>query len=564
MNPALTGAAEGDALGRSRSVAVLVGLLVLALAAAGGAIYIWQIRVTPEDAANRYLSAWGAANYGQMRGLAASPPSDFTDRHQERRDELGVTDARFAVGESQRDGDRARVGYTATLQLGGLGTWQYEGRLGLVRHDGEWRVDWSPAAMHPSLGDGEKLDRASVWPDRASIVSAGGERLDDGGASGSVQQLLGEVGPATEDDLDRLGAAYEEGDDVGHGGFQEAFEGMLAGQPGGVIRVVDENGEKVERLQRFGGQSGTLLQTTIDLDIQDAAADAVRDRPKPASLVAVQPSTGEVRAVANNRGGFNRALLGKYPPGSTFKVVTAAALLGDGLQADEQVECPATTTVNGRTYQNYEEHDLGSVPFHTAFAESCNTSFARLATGRLGGEQLRKTARTFGFGAPLTPGVPAVRGEFPLPESETELAAASFGQAQVAASPLGMATVAAAVADGTWRPPTLVRGDAARAAMSARDLPQAQPHQLDADAAGRLRTLMSSVVTEGTAADVDFPSGVAGKTGTAEFGSGEEPPSHAWFIAFDEDIAVAVLVEDGGVGGEVAAPIAADFLRAVG
>lgn len=548
-------------MGRSRSVAVLVGLLVLALIAAGGAIFVSLTRVTPENAAERYLSAWEAGNYREMRGLVVSAPSDFPARHQQRRDELRVTEARFEAGEAQREGGRARVGYTATLHLDKLGQWKYEGRLQLMRRDGEWQVHWSPAAMHPSLDDGEKLDRASVWPDRAPIVSAGGQRLDDGEASGSVQQLLGDVGPATDEDLEQLGRAYEEGDDVGKGGLQGTFQGMLAGKPGGVVRVVDEDGEPVERLERFGEQSGTPLKTTLDLDIQQAAADVVRDRPKPTSLVAVRPSSGEVLAVANNRGGFNRALLGQYPPGSTFKVITGAALLGDGLEVDEEVACPATTTVNGRTYHNYEDHDLGSVTFHTAFAKSCNSSFAQLATGRLSGEQLRETTRTFGFGAPLTPGAPAVRGEFPLPESETELAAASFGQAQVVASPLQMATVAAAVADGTWRPPSLVRGEAATAAMSAQELPEAQPRQLDATVVERLRGLMSAVVTEGTAAEVNFPSDVAGKTGTAEFGSGEEPPTHAWFIGYDEEVAVAVLVEDGGVGGEVAGPIAAEFLR---
>lgn len=556
---------KGGRMRRSRSFAVLIGLLVLALLAAAAAIAISRVRVTPEEAAGRYLSAWESGDYRAMRELTVSAPSDFVDRHTQLRKELEITEARFDAGEAQRGGGQqpTRVGYTATLRLKNLGEWKYDGRLRLVRADGEWRVDWSPSAIHPSLGDGERLDRSLVWPERAPIRSVDGTRLDTPDASGSVQQLVGTVAPATEKDLKRLGEPYGEDAEVGDGGLQQTFERQLAGEPGGVVRIVDSDDEPVKSLRRFGGQPGTPLKTTLDLDVQDAAADAVRDQDKPTALVAVRPSTGEVLAVANSHGGFNRALLGKYPPGSTFKVVTAAGLLADGLSAGTKVGCPATTTINGRTYKNYEHHDLGEVTFHTAFARSCNTSFATLATERLSGESLRETARAFGFGQPLTPGVPAVRGKFPMPEDETELAAASFGQARVVASPLLMSTVAAAAADGTWRPPTLVTGKAANATMSARQVPRAQPHQLDQAATKKLDDLMSAVVTEGTAEAVDFPGGVAGKTGTAEYGSGENPPTHAWFIGHQGDLAFAVLVEDGGVGADAAGPVAADFLRAL-
>lgn len=548
---------------RSRSFTLLIVLVLVALLAAAAALFISQTRVTAEETAGRYLEAWESGDYGAMRALTVSAPADFAARHKEWRKELEVTQVGFRAGESRESGqDAARVGYTAAVQLEDLGTWTYDGRLRLARADGEWRVDWSPATVHPALGEDEHLDRALTWPERAPIRSAGGSRLDTPDASGSVQQLVGGVLPASEGDLKQLGEPYDEEAVVGQGGLQETFERQLAGEPGGVVRVVDSNGAAGKTLTRFSGQSGTPLQTTLDLDVQQAAADAVRDQRKPTSLVALRPSTGEILAVANSHGGFNRALLGQYPPGSTFKVVTAAGLLSEGVSADQQVGCPATTTINGREYQNYEHHDLGQVSFHTAFAQSCNTSFAQLATERLDGESLRQTARTFGFGQPLTPGVPSVRGEFPLPQDETELAAASFGQARVVASPLLMATVAGAAADGTWRPPTLVNGQAAMASMSAQQVPRAEPHRLDPAAAKQLDDLMSAVVTEGTAKGVAFPPGVAGKTGTAEFGSGENPPTHAWFIGHRGDLAFAVLVEGGGVGAEAAGPIAADFLRA--
>lgn len=549
---------------RSRSVTWLITLVLVALLAAAAALFISQTRVTAEEAAGQYLQAWESRDYGAMRALTVSAPADFAARHKEWRNELQVTQVGFRAGESRESGqDAARVGYTASVQLDNLGTWTYDGRLRLVRADGEWRVDWSPSSVHPALGEGEHLDRVQTWPERAPILAADGSRLDTPDASGSVQQLVGTIVPAGKETLKQLGEPYDEGAQVGAGGLQETFERQLAGEPGGVVRVVGADGAAVETLTRFGGQPGTSLQTTLDLDVQQAAADAVRHQRKPTSLVALRPSTGEILAVANSVGGFNRAVLGQYPPGSTFKVVTAAGLLSDGISANQQVECPATTTINGREYHNYEYHDLGQVSFRTAFAQSCNTSFAQLATGRLDGKSLRQTARTFGFGQPLTPGVPSVRGEFPMPQDETELAAASFGQARVLASPLMMATVAGAAADGTWRPPTLVKGQAAMASMNAQQVPHAQPQQLDPAAAKKLDDLMSSVVSEGTAQGVDFPPGVAGKTGTAEFGSGDNPPTHAWFIGHRGDLAFAVLVEGGGVGAEAAGPIAADFLRAV-
>ena len=143
------------------------------------------------------------------------------------------------------------------------------------------------------------------------------------------------------------------------------------------------------------------------------------------------------------------------------------------------------------------------------------------------------------------------------------------------ASPLQMALVAATAAEGRWHQPRLVSGEAAQPGGSGTDTstgpgsasggvePARSPDPLDPKVAGTLRALMRQVVTEGTAAGAGLPAGVAGKTGTAEFGTGDPLPTHAWFIGFRGDLAFAVIVEDGGVGGEVAAPAAARFLRAL-
>lgn len=129
-------------------------------------------------------------------------------------------------------------------------------------------------------------------------------------------------------------------------------------------------------------------------------------------------------------------------------------------------------------------------------------------------------------------------------------------------SPLNMAGVAAAAADGTWRSPRLVDAALAAQAADAGGRKPEQPKRLEPAVKSALHALMPAVVSEGTAAGVGFPSGTAGKTGTAEYGEGENPPTHAWFIGYRKDVAFAVIVEGGGTGAEAAAPIAAAFLRA--
>ena len=129
-----------------------------------------------------------------------------------------------------------------------------------------------------------------------------------------------------------------------------------------------------------------------------------------------------------------------------------------------------------------------------------------------------------------------------------------IGQARIVASPLAMAGVAATVADGRWHLPRLLDSD-----------PRSTGPSLPVDELTTLRTLMRSVVTSGTGTALAVvPGEVAGKTGTAEFGGGDPPPTHAWFIAFRGDLAIAVLVEKGRSGGSVAAPIAKAFFDALG
>jgi cell division protein FtsI/penicillin-binding protein 2 len=288
---------------------------------------------------------------------------------------------------------------------------------------------------------------------------------------------------------------------------------------------------------------------------QLAASAAVRaaTTTRPVDLVAIQPSTGRVVAVIERPGGFDRALQGGFPPGSTFKVVTASALSGAGLRPATVVQCPALVNVGGRVFHNFDNEHLGATSLQTAFAVSCNSTFITLATQRLNGAALASSAAQFGFNAKPSLGIPATLGQFTTPRTQVDLAADAFGQGTDLVNPLSQASMAGAVEDGTWRPPVLVLSPAPKQT--------AKPQQLGSTVLSTLRPMMRAVVTTGTAANVGFPAGVFGKTGTAEFGSAQNPRSHAWFVGYQGDLAFAVLVEGGGVGADASAPIANAFLR---
>jgi hypothetical protein len=368
--------------------------------------------------------------------------------------------------------------------------------------------------------------------------------------------VVGSIGPITAEELKRLGAPYQAGDLIGQGGIEGAYERRLAGTPSGDVVVQDATGRVVATLLTVGGGPGTPVQTTLDLRTETAAEHALDGVTQPAALVAVRASTGEVLAAVSRpvSAPFDRALEGRYPPGSTFKVVATAALLAGGqVGPDSPVTCPPTLTVGGRTFRNFEGEAAASLPLHRAFAISCNTAFLGLAS-RLSPDSVIAMATRLGFGADPRPGLPAFGGRVPPPADAVERAATFIGQARVEASPLELAAVAAAVDSGVFRAPRLVDG--------APD-DTAPPAPLDSVVVAGLHQLMAEVVTSGTGTAARSAGGAAvfGKTGTAEFGNAVPPTTHAWFFGWQGDVAFAVLVEGGGVGGQVAAPLAARFLQ---
>ena len=369
-----------------------------------------------------------------------------------------------------------------------------------------------------------------------------------------ARALLGTVGPATAEQVKKSDGELDADDLVGQSGLSAAFDEQLAGEPERSIVVRNAEGEPVEDLETDEPKPGEPLETTISSDVQTAAEDALADVEGGAALVALDPKTGDILAVANRPTdeGTNIAFTGQYPPGSTFKVISTAALLDTGLETTEIVDCPESIDVGGREFVNFEGSAAGAVPFSTDFAQSCNTAFVSLAD-ELEPTALRDKGEQFGIG--IDPDLPldAFGGDIPPGKDEVEEAASVIGQGRILVSPLVMAGVAAAVQSGEWHKPRLVADD-----------PEEAGEPLGAQNASELRTLMRTVVTSGTgtalAAVVGEP---IGKSGTAEFGTDSPPKTHAWFIAARDDVAVAVLVEEGTSGGEVAAPIAASFLTAL-
>ena len=364
---------------------------------------------------------------------------------------------------------------------------------------------------------------------------------------------LGTVGAITAELLDELGDPYVSTSIVGRSGLELVHERRLAGTPSGDIRLVDAAGQLVAVQETFPGVDPEPVITALDADAQAAAEAALAGIELPAALVAIDIETGGIRALVSRPADeFARALTGRYPPGSTFKTVTAAAFIEAGGSAGSGVDCPAEAFVGGLRFTNAGGSALGRVSLQQAYAASCNTAFVGLASG-IEEQALFGAATAFGFETSYSVGLDVAGGSIPPPVDDAELAASAIGQGRVTASPVHMASVAAAVASGAWRSPFVVVDPVPAATAEAPPLSDAVVADLQA--------MMRAVVTSGTGgAAAAAGSDISGKTGSAEFGDDDPPRTHAWFIGYRDDLAFAVMIEGGGAGGGVAAPIAAAFL----
>jgi cell division protein FtsI/penicillin-binding protein 2 len=375
--------------------------------------------------------------------------------------------------------------------------------------------------------------------------------------------LLGRVGPATAELVEESEGRIAAGDEVGLSGLQARYDEQLTGTRGTAV-VARGADDRLRTLFEVPAADGADLRTTLDPVLQREAEDALAtlgDDAPAAALVAIRPSDGAVLASANGVGaaGADLASTGQYAPGSTFKLVSALALLRSGLGPSAPVSCPATTTVDGRSFENYDDYPssaLGEITLTQAVAQSCNTAFIGNAD-RLRPGDLAAAAQALGLGTDHDLGFPVYFGQVPPPETETGAAADLIGQGTVLASPFAMAAVAASVAGGRAVLPVLLPEHQVQQVPPERPLAPAE--------AGTLRGLMRAVVTTGSGRFLaDVPGEVGAKTGTAEYGEPDasgELATHAWMVATRGDLAVAVFVATGVSGSQTAGPVLEAFLR---
>jgi Penicillin binding protein transpeptidase domain/NTF2-like N-terminal transpeptidase domain len=479
-----------------------------------------------------------------------------------------------------------------------------------------WVVHWAPTVIHPQLAAGQRLALRTEQPSPAPVVDRGGapvmeptavvsvllDRLATGDlptVAGTLATALSPIDPQiTQASITDGAARAADGQaytvavlrDTDYQGVKPAIydlpgvrfatsERLLApdagfarsvlpavrtemaerldGVAGWSVRAVDPAGGLIATLVEEAPKPGTTVAVGLDRAVQTAAEDAVEPVPQQAMLVAVAPSTGDLVAVAQNGpadAAGAPALAGRYPPGSTFKIATATAAVAEQqLTVDSPVACPGSTLIGGRPVPNADRFDLGTVPLRTAFARSCNTTFAQLGA-RLGPDSLPAAALRLGLGADYAmPALTTVTGSVPASPDLVQRAENGFGQGQVLSSPLGMALVAATVARGAPVVPQLIRDRPTQVLR-----PAEPPDQAALD---QVRQMMRAVVTEGTATRLAGLGEVFGKTGTAEYT--DDGRAHGWFVGYRGDLAFAVLIVDGGSSAP-AVEVAARFLGALG
>lgn len=488
--------------------------------------------LTAADVTNQFLNEMASGNVAGAAELTDNPTTAATQLSavwQSMRPE-SVTAERVAPATSA--GDVVDERFTLTWVFGTGRSWAYEGALRVAKLDAGWRVQWRPALVHPRLAEGQSLALREMVGQPAVVDRDGTPlmvRTPTGAAAADPA-----VAPLLMSGMDQVAGGQQAGADW-------------------YVALVDAAGADVEIL--YGTPPGPVV-STVSVAVQKAAQAAVDSQSLPAMLVAVQPSTGDLLAVAQNSAAGSQpvALTRLYPPGSTFKVVTAAALLDAGVAgADTVVPCPGSVLVGQRTVRNNEGFSLGDVPLRTAFAESCNTTFASQAAA-LPADALVRTADRFGFGADFdVPGLTTRTGDVPPPANPAEQVESSYGQGRVQTSCFGLALMSATVASGGAVTPRLWR-----------DVPTTVGVPYDPPPAGvtrALRTMTREVVRSGTASALAGFGNVHGKTGTAQIGDGTQ--AHGWFAGYRDDLAFAVFVENAGASA-AAVDVSGKFLGGLG
>lgn len=376
-----------------------------------------------------------------------------------------------------------------------------------------------------------------------------------GPSSSFAAHLLGTVGEPTAEMIEASEGKLTVNDRVGRSGLQSRYDEQLRGVPMVKVDLVQRPAPegaspaptpmepRTVFLQDESVSQG--IDLAMDRDLQAKAEEILAAQEGLATLVVVNLADGALLAAAQSPAGgaYPHATFGKFAPGSTFKVVSALAMMRHGLTPSSTVQCPANLTVDTYTFGNYSGYgNTGAITLNDAFKYSCNTAFVAGAE-QVTAEQLAAAAGSLGVGTDYDAGFTSYFGTV-APGNRIDRAASMIGQGQVTMSPLGMAAVAASVGAGRTVIPWLVKGHEAS--------PTAAP--LTAAEAQNLQAMMKATVDSGTAQSLKGTM-IGAKTGTAQFGPVGNQQTHAWMIAYDETVAVSAFVEVGDSGGTTAAPL---------
>jgi penicillin-binding protein 2 len=480
-------------------------------------------------------------------------------------------------------------------------------RLGRVSPDSPW-----PVRLFRGLSL-EEVARIEEWRLELPGVTI---EVEPQRAYPSVRfaaHLLGYVREASDGDLAQVGRGrLQRGDLVGQSGLERLHDEHLRGRDGAEQIEVDAYGRQIRVLHRQEPAPGATVRTTIDRRIQQAAEEALGERA--GAVVVLDPRTGDVLALVSHpafpverfsrpldretwlalvqdptRPLLNRAAQGLYPPGSLFKIVVAAAALQAQIFTPfDRLACPREWVFGGRPYHNWEDHDRGALTLQEAIQQSCNTFFYQLGL-RVGPERIAAMAEAFGLGRATGSGLTGERpGLVPSPAWKRrtlhdrwhagDTVSLSIGQGLITVTPLQMARMMAAVANGgtLWKPRFVERIEAPDGQLLAAERPTVQGRvELAPVVFDFLREALQGVVDAGTGKGARVAGvAVAGKTGTAqthEFRSDADrkrrDQDHAWFAGFapaeDPQVVVVVFAERAGLGGQVAAPLAGAILKAI-
>jgi peptidoglycan glycosyltransferase len=467
----------------------------------------------------------------------------------------------------------------------------------LVGFTSYWTV-FDADNLHDDINNRRPLIQEQQIP-RGKIVSSDGEVIAESKSTGKgPQKVFTRSYPLGDLFGNPVGYNYI---DLGRSGIELSENSLLAGEKNEFASIIDQ--------LRNQTPQGADLTLTLDAQAQRVAVQALTQASGPgvgAAAVAIEPGTGAVRVMAStpgfdpnglddgntfsqlanddtNRPLFNRATQSGYPPGSTMKVVTAAAALDSGeLSPDDTINSPASIDISGVALKNDDGVDYGAINMDTALTNSVNTFFAQLGE-QLGRETMVKYMERFGFYSDPQLDYPDNQMTQSGPRNSAgDLVTDGFDVGRVAigqggaegqdlVTPIQMAEVAATVAnDGKLMKPTFLQEAKDPDGRSIQELdPQEQSTVMSSDAANELTDMMTHVTEEGTAAGLTVQgASFAGKTGTAEINI-DDSTNQPWFIGFapadDPKIAVAVTVErcTGCFGGQVAGPIATQIMESL-